>query len=510
LIERRTFVASLAGTLALSNATWAHAQQADLRAQPFDADMLIGRARDLASRDFVDDRHNLPKELADLDYDAVRDIRFRPQKSFLADGGSGFRLQFFHLSPLAPQSVDIFLVRDGKARRVAYDGSLFDYGRNKFSRPLPRSLGFAGLRIHYPVNQPDVLDELAVFLGATYFRFLGRGQHYGLSARALAINSGGVPEEFPFFRELFVEEPKADALSITLHGLFDSPSACGSCSFTIYPQENTYIDAVVNVIPRVEITRLGIAPLTSMFFAGETDRRALGEFRREIHDSDGLAIETGTGERIWRPLRNPKVARTSSFDGNNIRGYGLMQRERDWSDYSDLEAIYEHRPNYWVAPQGDWGAGRLELLELSAPEETIDNIVAFWNPQSAPEPQKLHRFAYQLRASLKGNPQATATVRNTFFSELPDREGHKRRMFIIDFEGGDLAFWLKEIGKVEAIATAAQGAVTSHKLVANPYIKGMRVFLEVAVTAGETCDMRVFLRVGPRALSETWIDSWTA
>lgn len=510
MIGRRAFVASLSGTLVLAGSGQGRGATRDDRASAFDPDLLIGRAREIATRPFDGRQPELPKALAELDYDAVRDIRFRPERSFLSDSGSAFRLQFFHLSPLAPRPVDMFLVREGTARRVAYDPALFDYGRNKFQKPLPRGLGFAGLRIHFPLNRADVLDELAVFLGGTYFRFLGRNQHYGLSARTLSINSGGVPEEFPFFRELYIEEPKPNASSITLHGLFDSASACGTCSFTFRPQETTHVDAVVNVIPRVEISRLGIAPLTSMFFAGESDPQREGEFRREIHDSDGLALETGSGERIWRPLRNPLLARTSSFAGDHIRGFGLMQRDRNWSDYSDLEATYERRPSYWVTPQGDWGEGRLELLELTAPDETSDNIVAFWNPAALPEIQKLQKYAYRLSARLDEHPQTTAFVASTFVHDRPNVDGRRRRIFIVDFAGGDLAFWLKDASRVEAVVSATRGDVADQKLVAHERIKGFRVFVEVSLPAGESCDLRLYLKTGTRALSETWIDAWTA
>ncbi|HEX3494215.1 MAG TPA: glucan biosynthesis protein, partial [Methylocella sp.] len=153
----------------------------------FDFDDVVRRARDLATAEFDTASPALPDALNKLGFDAWRDIRFRPDKAFLAANGSQFRLQLFHLGHLYRRPVTINTLRDGIPTPIPYAANLFDYGRTKIDKPLPVNLGFAGFRLHYPLNRPAVFDEVIAFLGVSYFRFLGRGQRYGMSARALAV-----------------------------------------------------------------------------------------------------------------------------------------------------------------------------------------------------------------------------------------------------------------------------------------------------------------------------------
>jgi glucans biosynthesis protein len=293
-------------------------------------------------------------------------------------------MQLFHLGFLYQRPVTVNIIRDGVPTPVPYQRELFDYGRNKIERTLPVNLGFAGFRLHYPLNDPKVLDELIAFLGASYFRFLGSEQKYGLSARGLAINvKGGEAEEFPHFREFWIEMPKPNDERAIVYALLDSPSVAGAYRFDIYPSKETTLDVTATLFPRQTISNVGVAPLTSMFFEGENDRKPTDDYRLEIHDSDGLLMQSGAGEWIWRPLRNPNAKTISSFSDNNPRGFGLMQRDRVFENYQDLEASYHQRPGYWVEPIGQWGEGWVELVEIPTPDETHDNIVAYWQPNRA-------------------------------------------------------------------------------------------------------------------------------
>ena len=273
---------------------------------PFRYEDVVRRARELAAAGFEANLAPLPEPLNRLDFDAYRDIRFRPDRALLGSAGGPFRMQLFHLGFLYQRPVTVNVIRDGVPTPVAYQAQLFDTGRSRIDRPLPVNLGFAGFRLHYPLNDPKVFDELIAFLGASYFRFLGRDQRYGLSARGLVVNArDGEPEEFPYFREFWVDVPAAGAERALVYALLDGPSAAGAYRFEIYPAVETTIDVTVTLFPRRAMASVGLAPLTSMFFEGENDRRRVDSFRPELHDSDGLLMHTGAGEWIWRPLHNP-------------------------------------------------------------------------------------------------------------------------------------------------------------------------------------------------------------
>ena len=354
----------------------------------FGMDDLVKRARDLAAAPFSKDAA-LPDALERLDFDAWRDIRFRADKAFFGNGP--FRLQAMHLGHLYKRPVVVNIVRDGIATPIPYAANLFEYGRSRFDKPLPVNLGFAGFRLHYPLNDPKVFDELISFVGASYFRILGRGQKYGLSARALTVNAGTNAEEFPFFREFWIETPDPAADHATIYGLMDGASVTGAFRFDVYPGPESVIEIVATIVPRRADVRIGLAPLTSMYFNGEPDHRKPLDFRRELHDSDGALMHTGAGEWLWRPLRNPESMEVTTFLDASPRGFGLMQRDRTFEHYQDLDLNYEARPSYWIEPRGDWGEGRVELIELPTTDETNDNIVSLWAPAAPSTPIRPRR-----------------------------------------------------------------------------------------------------------------------
>jgi len=147
-------------------------------------------------------------------------------------------------------------------------------------------LGFAGFRIHAPISTPDYYDEVCVFLGASYFRAVAKGETYGLSARGLCIDTGETKgEEFPLFKAFWLKKPEPNATSIVVHALLDSKSAAASYRFTIRPGETTVFDVEMSLYPRVDLEHSGLAPMTSMFFFGPNDRKDFDDFRPAVHDS---------------------------------------------------------------------------------------------------------------------------------------------------------------------------------------------------------------------------------
>ena len=522
--SRRVILAALASAAALSAP--ARAQDSgrppatpnnappEPRRGSFSYEAVVKQARELAARPFDATAPDLPEALKALTYDSYREIRFRRDKALWRESGSDYRLHLFHLGFLHDRPVQIHDVVDGNAIPIPYSMALFEFGKAQVPHKLPVSLGFAGFAVTTTVNDLKRQDELISFLGASYFRFLGRGHRYGLSARALAIDVGGEqPEEFPFFRSLWLERPNAQSVDLVIHGLVDSPSVSGAFRFVVSPGQQTSVAVTATIIPRKPIARLGIAPLTSMFLAGEGDREQRTDFRPEVHDSDGLMLNTGNGDWIWRPIRNPKVLSISSFQDRNPRGFGLIQRDREFGHYQDLEAHYHARPGYWIEPAGEWREGRVDLIEIPTQNEAFDNIVCCWTPKEPLPPGQPSEFRYRIRTiSTTETLHALGQVQSSFAAgEVVDEAaGQVRRRFIVDFNAGDLEYYLSDPKRVTVATAVSRGSVAGTIVDANVAAKGFRAIVDVTLGPGESTDLSLFLRTAKHALTETWTTSWAA
>jgi len=513
--RRQALALLLSSSAAVLTSRYALAAPGDpLPAKGFGYSDVVDHARRLGERRFEPDGLTIPSELSKLTYDSYREIRFRRDKAFWRDGNSEFRLLPFHLGFLHNKPVQLQIIRYGSAIPIAFTTSLFEYGKVPTPKQLPPSLGFAGFAITTNLNDPNVQDEVVSFLGASYFRLLGRGQRYGLSARSLALDVAGKdPEEFPFLRSIWLEEPSRDSAQIVIYALLDSPSVAGAYRYVVTPGKETTVEVTATIVPRTTITRIGIAPLTSMFLAGEGDLGQRTDFRPEIHDSDGLMMQKGNGEWIWRPIRNPKTLRISSFGDRSPRGFGLMQRDRDFGHYQDLEAHYHARPGYWVEPLDEWGEGRVELVEIPTETEAFDNIVASWTPQATLPVGRPTVFRYRISAlSTTGHLHAYSQTTNSFVgpdSEESLADGTGRKRFIIDFAGGDLEYYLTDPARVEIDASTTTGAIVASIVVANTEVKGFRAIVDATLPVGATAEMRIFLKSRGRTLSETWTSIWS-
>lgn len=447
-----------------------------------------------------------PAELQALTYDEYRDIRFRPEQALWRPEQLPFELTFFHLGKFQTEPVRINEVTSGGVRHVRYAPTAFDFGNNKLSADKWGDLGFAGFRAHYPLNAKAYKDELIVFLGASYFRALGAGQLYGLSARGLAIDTvGGQREEFPRFSEFWIERPSPGARVLTAYALLESPRSNGAYQFDIRPGETTTVDVRARIFLRPGIATLGVAPLTSMYFFGENQPHRT-DFRPEVHDSDGLMVAVGTGEWIWRPLLNPKATLTTSFAMPELRGFGLMQRDRNFSSYEDGEARYELRPSAWMEPLDSWGPGRVELVQLSTADETNDNIVAYWVPQKLPEPGQPLEVKYRLhwQGVNQQRPPDGWVVQTRVgrgFAELAENE----QQFVVDFTGPTLAS-LQASEPVKAIVSApANGEIVESNVYRLEATGAWRMTVRVKQLApSQPTELRGFLQRGEDVLTETW------
>ncbi len=351
----------------------------------FDDATVLRLARTLAGRPYIPPDVSLPAKLADIDYGDYASLRFQAAKALWRAEGLPFQVEFFPRGYLYRAKVDIFEIVKGRARPVAYALDLFD--DQKLDRTsFPPDLGFSGFRLHAPINTPDRYEEFAVFQGASYFRAVGRNQVYGLSGRGLALGAGDPHEEFPGFRTFWLERPEKGARALVVHALLDSPSVAGAYRFLVRPGDQTVCDVEATLFPRREIRNMGVAPMSSMFFMGEIDRYRHQDSRAAVHDSQGLEIWNGRGERLWRPVENPSAIQTDAFQDHSPCGFGLMQRLRRPEDYGDPQA-YDRRPSLWVEPRhgwagGDWGEGAVNLLEIATTDANADNISAFWKPQN--------------------------------------------------------------------------------------------------------------------------------
>jgi periplasmic glucans biosynthesis protein len=479
---------------------------------PFDFEVLQFRAKSLAAQPYAERKTRVPEALRKLSYDQYRDLRFNPDSAWWRRDRLPFQLQFFHPGFIYTRTVQISEIVDGKVELIRYDKDLFNFGANRGLGSIPGDMGFTGFRIHHQLNNPNYFDELAVFQGASYFRALGQGMRYGLSARGLALNTAEpAGEEFPVFEEFWIERPSDKGKDITVYALMDSPSVTGAYRFIITPGPATVMDVKSTLYRRKDVAVFGVAPLTSMFWFGETTSNSHDDLRPEVHDSDGLMIQRGNGEWIWRPLSNPKSVRVAAFSDDNPRGFGLVQRDRKFESYEDLEAHYHERPSLWVEPTGSWGKGDVRLVELPTPNETEDNIVAFWVPASLPPLDEPVHFNYKLHWFIEGKGGRTPPAGFATSTRIGRSATHEPELvrFWVDFTGNYLRNQ-KMVPDITANVSVGDGAKLVHQsLEKNPYNGTWRVaFAFKPDGSGKPVELRCFLQKPPHILTETWSYLW--
>jgi glucans biosynthesis protein len=460
-------------------------------------------ARGLAAKAFEPPDEKLPDALKNLDYDKYRSIRFLPEHALWRDEKLPFQVQFFHRGFFYKNRVDLFEVNNGRATPIRYRRDEFSFGEGLGQWPEV-DLGFAGFRIHAPINRPDYYDEVCVFLGASYFRAVAKGEIYGLSARGLSIDTGETKgEEFPVFKAFWLEKPAPKATSIVVHALLDSKSAAASYRFTIRPGETTVFDVEMSLYPRVDLQHGGLAPMTSMFFFGPNDRKDFDDFRPEVHDSDGLAIYNGKGEQLWRPLNNPHDLQVSTFTDLNPRGFGLMQREKRYFAYQDLESRFERRPSLWVEPIGDWGEGAVILFEIPTKEEIHDNIAAFWRPKQPLTAKDEHNFTYRLHWGPDA-PKSDALARVTRTGI--GRRGDDSKLFVLEFMGDKLKG--VDPKAIKGVVSAEKSEIANIVTQPNPETGGWRLSFQCPAKSQTPIELRALLMKDDAPISEVWIYRW--
>lgn len=486
--------------------------------KPFSFDALIKRAARMADEVYVAPARPSPEIISKIDYDAHGKLRFKPELAPYADMPGAYPVTFFHLGMYFPKKVSINFIDGDVARELIYDDSYFEMPVDSPAHKLGRDSGFAGFRLQedHLSSEGHLLDWCA-FLGASYFRAVEETGQYGLSARGVAVNTAvtGKAEEFPDFREFWIEQKEGEK-SVTIYALLDGPSISGAYKFSATRGAGSFIDVETHLFVRKDIDQLGIAPLTSMYWFSETRRPEMVDWRPEVHDSDGLEMWNGAGERIWRPLNNPPRVITSSFMDKDPKGFGMMQRDRDFDHYLD-GVRYDKRPSLWIEPLNGWGEGDIQLVEIPTNAEIHDNIVAMWVPAGKIKAGRTFDFRYKMFWKIDGSyPPTTARVIATRLGQggLPGIDfPNSARKFLIEFEGNVLAN-LPRAAKPELVISVSRGKVVrtdAEPVRIDRTIKWdepaphWRMQFDLLVEGAEPVDIRSYLRYGDKVLSETWL-----
>jgi glucans biosynthesis protein len=476
---------------------------------PFDFGVLQQTAKSLAARSYAPTKAPAPGVVDKIDFDAAQHIKFRANRQLFGDGPGPFPVRLFHVDKFNSLPVQINVLSGGTARRVIYSPEDFDYGDTGLAQKLPPDTGFSGFRV---MDSHQAATDWLAFQGASYFRSSGQDNQYGGSARGIAVNTvSSSKEEFPRFVEFWLAEPQAGRASMTIYALLDGPSLTGAYQFEATKETGAVMQVRANLFVRNDIAQLGIAPLTSMYWYGENERRNANDWRPEIHDSDGLALWTGKGERIWRPLIDPPSVLTNSFLDENPKAFGLMQRDRDFVDYQDDGAFYNRRPSMWVEPQGDWGAGAVQLIEIPTQDEIHDNIVAFWTLKRPIKAGDQVDLSYKLYWR-NDEPHPPADIGRVVATRIgqggvpgqPKPEDKDSFKFVVDFEGGPLSKMAPRFD-VTPVVTASRGKIVNPYVVKVVGTNRWRALFDIYAPGKQQIDLRCYLRFDEKTLTETWL-----
>ncbi|MDP0928295.1 glucan biosynthesis protein [Paracoccus onubensis] len=467
-------------------------------------------AEDRATRVYTQPVAEQVGSFADLNYDQYRGIRFRRDLDPL-EGRGGFALDLLPPGVIFYEPVNISIVRDGVPQKLGFDPHMLEFDPSQFpdgaDLDTKGEMGWSGFRMRTTLNKPGVMDEFLVFQGATYFRAVARGTLYGLSARGLAIKTGSPDgEEFPLFTDFWIHEADPNSAgTIRIHAILDSKSVTGAYEFDVSPGAVTMVRTRVALFPRIDLRETGIAPLTSMFWFSPASRRTVDDYRPAVHDSDGLQMHTGAGQALWRSLSSPKNLQIASFVDSDPRGFGLIQRKREFEDYQDAEASYHLRPSAWIEPEGDWGDGEIRLVEIPVENEFNDNIVSYWVPKEPITKGKRREFQYRMSFSaLPPSELPLAKIRQVRSGRSINEE--TQRSYIVDF---DLSLFSSELP--ESKVTTSKGKIVHAYLKQLPEQQVLRLAFEFQPENAQFADIQAVLTGKDGiALSETWMTRWSA
>lgn len=519
-VSRRAILGSsaalgaLAAVTPLGRALAQSAAPAAPAATPFAYDGLVARAEAACRVAYREPYKPMPEVTAGIDYSKWGEIRFRTDQSPFAEDGA-YPVTFFHLGQYFQKSVKMHLVRDERATEFPYDQSLFAMPEDNPARKLPADSGFAGFRFQEWRGAGDwpTQDWLA-FLGASYLRAIGASGQYGLSARGVGINPAqpGAPEEFPDFTEFYIEETDDPEAPVTVCALLDGPSISGAFRFTVLRgrdrRRGVEMEVEAQLFLRRDVARLCLAPLTSMFWYGEYGRERAFDWRGEVHDSDGLELWMADGERMWRPLNNPTGTQVSAFAAESPRGFGLMQRDRDFDHYRD-GVNYERRPSLWVEPVEPLGRGAIQLLEIPTDDEIHDNVGAFWVPERPAKAGSAWRLRYKLHWR-DDHPYPATNIAQTLSTRIGrgGQPGLPRPAntwkIAVEFDRPEVLTTIPYGVMPEVIATTSVGRIVRTFVEPVPGGNVWRAFFDLEIGTDEVAELRMYMAMNGAPLTETW------
>jgi glucans biosynthesis protein len=470
--------------------------------QRFDPAVVADLARQIARRPYVAVPPDLPEPFGNLTAEQYGAIKAQPSTLLWAGENRGIVVEPLHRGSFYTNAVALFAVEDGQVRRLVYDRNRFAYGRLNVP-PTVGDIGFSGVRLYSGSN--GQLADFASVQGATFFRARARGQDYGAVARGLTLRPAEARgEEFPVFRAMWLERPAAGAGALVMHAIIESESVAGALRMTWRPGEMAIVDVEQTLFPRVDLDHLGIGGMGASYLFGPNDRRTADDVRPAVYEAAGLQMLNGQGEWLWRPLHNPERLQISAFIDRNPRGFGLIQRDRDFTAFQDDVEHWERRPTLWVEPLGEWGDGVVQLIEIPSDAEANDNILAYWRPKGpVPAGSELTLAYRQFWCWTMPERPALAAVAVT---RVGKGSTGRRRRFIVDFSG-DVPD--ASAGELKPMLTTSPGAIQALKLWRYPERKTTRVTFELDPGNENACEMRLVLEAGGKPSSETWLYRWT-
>lgn len=470
---------------------------------PFSRRRLRELAEALSKQRYEERSVEVPEGVLDLNYSTYRDMRAGDVWPQPLANDKRFAFDALLAGFVYNQQIELWVVDNDVARRVVFNRDSYVFGKLAREQVPDLEIPFSGVRLHADLAGNDFISELAVFQGASYFRAIGAGETYGLSARGLAIDTGAPSgEEFPVFRAFWVERLAEGETGVTVHALLESPSTTGIYQFVVTPGEETVTDVELTLFPRREIRTVGFAPFSSMFLFGTVNRFEFDDYREAVHDSNGLSIHTGTDEWLWRPITNPARLQVSAFGDENLRGFGLVQRNRDYTDYQDAEARYELRPTAWVEPTGPWGKGSIVLFEIPTDREWNDNVVAYWQPAEPLAAGTPYDLAY--RIYWNGEAHERAPGPRVASTRIGRNLLNGRRLFVIDYAMNGIS----PIGATAGIASSA-GQTSNLVQYPTPESDVLRVSFELDPKDEDLIELRLNVDPVDGPPAERWLYRWT-
>ena len=467
----------------------------------FEPAVVVEAARLLSRRPYQPPTTAIPEPFSSLNAESYQAIKHRPERLIWGDENRGIVLEPLHRGFLFATPVSLSLVEDGIVKRIAYDANRYNFGKLNVASQNA-DLGFSGFKI---LQQGDAMRELASFQGASFFKSMAKGQTAGLVARGLALKTGDARgEEFPIFRAFWIERPAADGV-VVIHAIADSESATAAFRFTMRAADITIVDTEVTIFARTTLDHVGFSPMQATFLFAANKRRNVDDLRPAVHEASGLQMLNGRGEWLWRPLNNPEQLQVSLFMDENPKGFGLAQRDRDFSNYQDDEQRFDLKPTLWIEPIGDWGAGAIQLIEIPSDSEANDNIVVFWRPKASLAAGSETTFAY--RQFWCWTPPEKPSLAQVVSFRMGKGTTGRRRRCLVEFAGD--VFSEEKPLEMKLSLNSSPGQIINPRIVHNPARKTARVLFELDPGSESAIELRLIIEEGEKPLTETWLYRWT-